>query len=58
MCNDILSSKNEGWTCSTWMRETRNAYKILVGEAEWKRPLERCRRRWKGNIRMNLKETL
>jgi hypothetical protein len=34
------------------MRETRNAYKILVG----KRPLGRHRRRWEDNIRMDLRE--
>jgi hypothetical protein len=34
----------------------RNAYKILVGEPRWKRPLGRPRRRWEGNIRMDLRE--
>jgi hypothetical protein len=28
------------------MRETRNAYRILVGKPEGKRPLGRPRRRW------------
>jgi len=36
------------------MGELRNAYKILVGEREGKRPLERPRRRRADNIRMDL----
>ena len=31
-------------------------FKILTGKPKRKRPLGRTRRRWKGNIRMNLKE--
>jgi hypothetical protein len=38
------------------MGETRNAYRILVGEPEGKRPLERRRRRWVDNIKMDLEE--
>jgi hypothetical protein len=34
----------------------KNAYNILVGKSERKRPLGRPRRRWKDNIRMNLME--
>jgi hypothetical protein len=34
----------------------RNAYKILVGKPEGKRPLGRHRHRWEDNIRMDLKE--
>jgi hypothetical protein len=34
----------------------RNAYKIVVGKSERKRPLGRHRRRWEDNIRTNLKE--
>jgi hypothetical protein len=36
--------------------EIRNAYNILVGKTEGKRPLGRPRRRWEGNIRMDLTE--
>jgi hypothetical protein len=36
--------------------EKRNAYKILVGEPEGKRPLGRPRRRWVDNIKMDLRE--
>jgi hypothetical protein len=38
------------------MGEMRNAYSILVGKPEGKRPLKRCRRGWKDNIRMDLRE--
>jgi hypothetical protein len=36
--------------------EVRNAYKILVGKPEGKRPLGRPGRRWEDNIRMNFRE--
>jgi hypothetical protein len=35
----------------------RNAYRILVGNPEGKRPLGRPRRRWMDNIKMDLRET-
>jgi hypothetical protein len=38
------------------MGEKRNAYRILVGKPEEKRPLGRPRRRWEDNIRMDLRE--
>jgi hypothetical protein len=34
----------------------RNAYRILVGMPEGKRPLGRRRRRWVDNIKMDLRE--
>jgi hypothetical protein len=37
------------------MGEMRNAYKILVGEPEGKRPLTRPNHRWEG-IRIDLRE--
>jgi hypothetical protein len=37
--------------------EKRNAYRILVGKPEGKRPLRRPRRKWLNNIRMDLRET-
>jgi hypothetical protein len=36
--------------------EKRNAYRLLVGKPEGKRPLGRPRRRWVDNIRMDLGE--
>jgi hypothetical protein len=38
------------------MEEKRNAYRILVGKPEGKRPLGRPRRKWEDNIKMDLKE--
>jgi hypothetical protein len=36
--------------------EKRNAYRLLVGKPEGKRPLGRPRRRWVDNIKMDLGE--
>jgi hypothetical protein len=36
--------------------EGRGGYRVLVGKPEGKRPLWRPRRRWKDNIKMDLKE--
>jgi predicted small integral membrane protein len=38
------------------MGEKWNAYRLLVGKPEGKRPLGRPRRRWVDNIRMDLGE--
>jgi hypothetical protein len=38
------------------MGETRNAYRILLGKPEGKRPLGRTRRRWVDNVKMYLRE--
>jgi hypothetical protein len=38
------------------MGEKRNAYRLLVGKPEGKRPLGRPRHRWVDNIRMDLGE--
>jgi hypothetical protein len=38
------------------MGEKRNAYRLLVGKPEGKRPLGRPRRRWVDNSRMDLGE--
>jgi hypothetical protein len=39
-----------------YVGETRNAYRILVGKPEGKRPLGRPRHRWVDNIKMDLRE--
>jgi hypothetical protein len=38
------------------MGEGRDVYGVLVGRPEGRRPLGRPRRRWEGNIKMNLRE--
>jgi len=38
------------------MGEERGVYGVLVGKPEGKRPLGRPRRRWVGNVRMDLQE--
>jgi hypothetical protein len=44
-----------GGACST-NGEKRNAYRLLVGKPEGRRPLGRPRSRWVDNIRMDLVE--
>jgi hypothetical protein len=39
------------------MGEGRSVYRVLVGMSEGKRPLEKPRRRWEDNIKMDLRET-
>jgi hypothetical protein len=38
------------------MRVKRNAYRILAGKPEGKRPLGRPRRMWEDNIKMDLRD--
>jgi hypothetical protein len=38
------------------MGEDRVAHRVLVGKPEGKRPLERSRRRWEDNIKMDIQE--
>jgi hypothetical protein len=38
------------------MGEVRSAYNISVGRPEGRKPLGRPRRRWEGNIKMDLRE--
>jgi hypothetical protein len=38
----------------TRMGKKRNAYRILVGKPEGKRPLGRLRRRWVDNIKIDV----
>jgi hypothetical protein len=51
----IIKSRRMRWAGHvTRMGEKRNAYRILVGNPEGKRPLGRPRRRWVDNIRIDL----
>jgi hypothetical protein len=53
----IIKSRRMNWTGHVArMGEKRNAYRLLVGKPEGKRPLGRPRRRWVDNIRMDLGE--
>jgi hypothetical protein len=38
------------------MGEERGVHRVLVGKPEGKRPLERSRRRWEDNIKMDSQE--
>ena len=53
----VIISRRMRWTGhAVCMRETRGAYKVLVGRPEEKRSLERSRSRWKNNITMDIQE--
>jgi hypothetical protein len=53
----MTKSRRIGWAGHVArIGETRNAYRILVGNPEGKRPLGRPRRRWVDNIKMDLRE--
>jgi hypothetical protein len=53
--NDQVKEDEMDGVCSTH-GEKRNAYRILVGKPERKRPLGKPRHRWEDNIRMNVRE--
>jgi hypothetical protein len=36
--------------------DRRGAYRVVVGKPKKKRPLERPKRRWEDNIKMNIQE--
>jgi len=38
------------------MGEGRGVYRVLVGKPEGRRPLGRPRRKWEGNIKMEIQE--
>jgi hypothetical protein len=52
----VIKSRRMRWVGHVARMEKRNAYKILVGKPEGKRPLGRSRHRWVDNIRIDLKE--
>jgi hypothetical protein len=53
----IIKSRRMRWAGHVArMGEKRDAYRILVGKPERKRPLGRPRRRWEDSVRMDLRE--
>jgi hypothetical protein len=53
----VITSKGMRWAGHiSQMGEMRNAYSILIGKPEGKRPLGRARHRWEDNIRMDHRE--
>jgi len=64
--NDFYSSPNIVWVIKSrrmrWaghvacMGEERGVYRVLLGKPEGRRPLGRPRRRWVGNIKIDLQE--
>jgi hypothetical protein len=53
----MINSTKMRWTGQVGqMGEKRNAYRIMVGKPERKRPLGRPRHRWMGNIKMDHRE--
>jgi hypothetical protein len=55
--NSQVVEDEMGWACST-NGGKKNAYRLLVGKREGKRPLGRPIRRWVDNIRMYLAEVV
>jgi hypothetical protein len=54
----MIKSRRMRWAGhAARMGENRNAYRILMGMPEGKRPLGRSRRRWVNNIKMDLRGT-
>jgi hypothetical protein len=53
----MIKSIRKRWTGHvTRVGEKMNAYRILLGKSEGKRPLGRQRRRWVDNIKIDLRE--
>jgi hypothetical protein len=53
----VIKSRRMKWAGHVArMGERRNAYRILVGNPEGKRPLGSPRRRWVDNIKLDLRE--
>jgi hypothetical protein len=53
----VIKSRRMRWVGHmARMGESRGVYRVLVGRPEGKRPLGRHRRRWKDNIKTDLRE--
>ena len=53
----VIKSKRLTWAGHVVrMEEVRCSFKIVIGKPTGKRPLQRPRRRWEDNIRMDFKE--
>jgi hypothetical protein len=53
----VIRSRRMRWVGQVaGMAEKRDAYRIMVGRPEGRRPLGRPRRRWEDNIKMDLQE--
>ena len=53
----VIKSRRMRWAGHmALMGEGRGMYRVLVEKPEGKRPLGRPRRRWEGNIKMDLQE--
>jgi hypothetical protein len=54
----VINSRRMRWAgYVTRMGEGRCVYRVLVGRPESNRSLGRTKRRWEGNIKMDLRET-
>jgi hypothetical protein len=53
----VIKSRKMMWAGHVGrMGNGRGVYRVFVGKPEGKRPLGRSRRRWKDNIKMDLRE--
>ena len=53
----VIKSRRMRWAGHVArMVERRDVYRVFVGKSEGKKPLGSPRRRWKRNIKMDLKE--
>jgi hypothetical protein len=52
----MIKSRRMRWEWHVAQLEKRNAYRILLGKLDGKRPLGRPRHRWVDNIKIDLRE--
>jgi hypothetical protein len=53
----VIKSRRLRWAGDVaYMGESICAYRVLMGKPEGRRPFERSRHRWVGNIKMDLRE--